>query len=147
MKKTLDQSCFKHLSNLFTWQQLLPFLIITEKIHPKYSYLLRINTKNIYHLEFLPKMKTQAITANIPIGHHFDEVRSFQSMITEKAKAHRSKQNTSAGFQPQRQSVWIQIYSILKPLKVYLLLKIPEFQFQPVLLWYQGITMPLQVPT
>ena len=37
-----------------------------------------------FQLEILPNMITRAITANRHIDHNTDEIRSVQSMITQK---------------------------------------------------------------
>ena len=55
-------------------------------------------------MEFLPNMITRANTAKRPIDHNVDEKRSVQLMVTEKNNAQKTKQNTSAGFQPQSQT-------------------------------------------
>ena len=45
-----------------------------------------------------------AITANRPPDHKINEIRPIQSIITEENNAQRSKQKTTAGFQPQTQT-------------------------------------------
>ena len=48
-------------------------------------------------------MITRATTANRPIDHNTDEIRSNQSMVTERTDTQKSQHSISAGFQSQTQ--------------------------------------------
>ena len=54
-------------------------------------------------------MITQASTANRHIDDNVDDLLSTQSMITEKMSFPKSKRNTSTGFQPQTQTVFVTL--------------------------------------
>ena len=79
-------------------------LIKSEIFRAKYPNLLQINTEYNSQLELLLNIITGAITANRPIEQNIVEIRSNQSMITEKNDAQRSQQNTSASFKSQAQT-------------------------------------------
>ena len=106
---TSNHRCFKSFSNHVTEQELLPFLIKTENIHPKNFNLLKINTELFSQSELPPNMITRAITTNRPIDHNVDEMCSNQSMITEKINAQNSNQNTGSFFQSETQPTSVKI--------------------------------------
>ena len=58
-------------------------------------------------MEFLPNMKTRAITANRPVDQNVDEIPSFPSMISWNGFAQKSSQNNNTGFHPQTQSTTV----------------------------------------
>ena len=77
----------------------------------------------------------EIITGNRPMGHNSDEKHSLQSMVLKKISAQVSQQNPNAGFQSQLHTTSVILFSektILKPRKVYRILKSLAFQFQTV---------------
>ena len=66
---TSVQSCFE---KFWSEEDLLPFFIEAEYIHPKQINLLQMNNDPDSQLEILPMMITRATTANRLIDHKID---------------------------------------------------------------------------
>ena len=80
------------------------------RIIKSYNYdLIQTYTEVNSQLDFLPNMITQAINANRPVVHNFDDIRSITSAITENFIAQNSHQSTSTGFQSRTQSTSVTL--------------------------------------
>ena len=101
-------------------------------------------------MEIPPNRITKAIIAIRPIDHNIDEIRSKQSMVTEKMSAQKLKHNASTGFQPQTQTT----SGIINPninntetTESSSLTEVTGISFLTNSTLITGITIPLKVPT
>ena len=81
---TLHLIFFGKFPNSFTERDSFPFLIRDEVFHPKYPNLHEINFGIASQPDFLSTNITRAIPENRSNDNIVDEIRSNQSMVTEK---------------------------------------------------------------
>ena len=111
LEQFVSNSFFRNFPDGFIKQKIPQFPNKHEDNHQRYLNLLQIKIIIIFQPECIPNMIKRAISANKPIDHNINEVRSKQSMVPEKTVVKLSKENINTRSQSQIQT----IYSVSNP--------------------------------